>query len=218
LTFVDRYGKALYDSLTAIGLVSSASKQHREGETELPSADGKDPAFLEKWFMNGLRSLPTNEDLRRHYFWQSRRLGSHEKEKFASEKRVSRLHRLWKARWHSAVEILTSDNPASKSTGNYHWQSSFAVVEGRRFLLWESVVAFDSGELATGHVVLSGHAGITNPSPVEAREIPEEVVSRVVSIFGRGSGGQQRVTMILPDAMAKTALETAVSEIASKDH
>jgi hypothetical protein len=217
---LDRYGSTVYDSLAALGLVHSARKNGKEA-TEISSGDGsKDSAYLEKWFMNGLRSLPTNEDLRRAYFWESRRLGSYENEKFASEKRMSRLRRLWKARWHSAVEILTSDDPASKSTGGEtrsHWKSAFAVIEGRRFLLWESVVAFDSGELATGHVVFAGHAGITNPSPVEVREIPEEIVSRVVSIFGRGSDEQQRVTMILPDANAKTTLEAAVSEIASKD-
>lgn len=191
--------------------------EKEESPTEVSSGDKNDPAFLEKWFMNGLRSLPTNEDLRRAYFWESRRLGSYENEKFASEKRVSRLRRLWKARWHSTVEILTKDDQSSGSETQSHWKSAFAVIEGRRFLLWDSVLAFDSGELAIGHVVFLGHAGITNPSPVEAREIPEEIVSRVVSIFGRGSGEQKRVTMILPDANAKTTLEDAVFEIASKD-
>lgn len=169
---------------------------------------------VETWFTNALRSLPTNEDLRRAYFWECRRLRSYEKEKFASAKRISRLDRLWKARWHSTVEILANDDD-----GSPHWKSAFAVIEGRRFLLWESVMAFDSGALATGNVVFAGHAGMTSPSPVEMRGIQEDVVRlRVASIFGRGSGGKQtRMTMILPDAAKKATLEAAVSETVLKD-
>lgn len=179
-----------------------------------------DPAFLQKWFLNGIRSLPTNEDLRRAYFWESRRLGSKENEKFASEKRVSRLSRLWKASWHSMIEIRSIDDTSIKVSGGNtktHWKSAFAVIEGRRFIFWDSVGAFDSGELAAGLVVLSGHAGITTPSPVEMREIPPEVVTRVISIFGKGSSGQQRMTIVLPDSKTKETFEATVSEITSKD-
>eukprot|EP00429_Kryptoperidinium_foliaceum_P034029 CAMPEP_0176170430 /NCGR_PEP_ID=MMETSP0120_2-20121206/87253_1 /TAXON_ID=160619 /ORGANISM="Kryptoperidinium foliaceum, Strain CCMP 1326" /LENGTH=135 /DNA_ID=CAMNT_0017508239 /DNA_START=258 /DNA_END=662 /DNA_ORIENTATION=- len=132
-----------------------------------------------------INSLPTNEDLRRAYFWETRRLGARENEKFASEKRVARLERLWKARWHASVEVRSNDE---KEQAQSHWKSVFAVLEGRRFIFWASVAAFDSGELATGFLVLAGHAGITTISPIEAREIPEEsMLERAVTIFGKGS-------------------------------
>lgn len=215
--FVERYGPKFSRMMASIGL----KKKMNEHKGENRHIDlTKDPAFLEKWMTNAIRSLPTYEDLRKAYFWESRRLGSRENEKFASEKRVSRLNRLWKASWHSTLEIRSIDAGSTKTTGVNgppHWKNAFAVVEGRRFVFWDSVSAFDSGELASGLVILSGHAGIATPSPVEMREIPAEVAARVVTIFGKGSTGQQRITMVLPDATAREKFETTVTDIISKD-
>jgi hypothetical protein len=164
--------------------------------------------------------LPTNEDLRRAYFWESQRLGCDENEKFASEKRVARLERLWKSRWHSTVEIRAVDDPTLEDRDEHSessWNHVFVVLEGRRFIFWGSVADFDRGELATGLLVLSGHAGITTPSPIEMREIPKDRTSRVVTLFGKGAAGQERMTIILPDERARRSLEAAVSEMTSKD-
>jgi hypothetical protein len=204
-------------TLARIGLKKKGNKD--KGLTR-DNVRSQDPAFLQKWLTNAIRGLPTYEDLRKAYFWESRRMGSWENEKFASEKRVSRLNRLWKASWHSTVEIRSIDNGNAKATGangQTQWKNAFAVVEGRRFVFWDSVSAFDSGELASGLVILSGHAGIATPSPVEMREIATEVAARVVTIFGKGSTGQQRITMVLPDTTARETFETTVTDIISKD-
>ena len=214
---MERYGPKLSDALARIGLKKKGNKHKGENRDVVRA---QDPAFLQKWITNAIRGLPTYEDLRKAYFWESRRLGSRENEKFASEKRVSRLNRLWKASWHSTVEIRSIDDGSAKTTGvngPTHWKNAFAVVEGRRFVFWDSVGAFDSGELATGLVILSGHAGIATPSPVEMREIPAEVASRVVTIFGKGSTGQQRITMVLPDTTVRENFEATVTDIISKE-
>lgn len=177
---------------------------------------GESPACLKMWLTNGLRSLPTIEDLRRAYFWEARRLGAKENEKYAAERREVRLQHLWKARWYSTVEILVDREKVSAGDCAAQWTRSFAVVEGRRFVFWESLLAFDNGELGTS-LSLSGHSGITNPSPVEIREIPEGAVSRAVTIFGKGPTGQQRMTMILPDTSSKAALEKVMLEVGQKD-
>ena len=95
------------------------------------------------------------------------------------------------------------------------WKTAFAVVEGRRFLYWDSVSAFDSGELAVGGVLFSGHAGITSPSPLEVRGL--ENPELVVTLFGKGPQGQQRLTLRLTDATSKTSLENILLEITTKD-
>jgi hypothetical protein len=210
-SFVDRYQDVIFGRDTE----KNDTAPHRH-----VSSDEADPAFLQKWAANMLRSLPTNEDLRRAYFWESQRLGYHENEKFASEKRVARLKRLWKASWHSAVEIRAVDDPTSQDRDEVSesaWNNVFVVLEGRRFIFWHTVGDFDRGELASGLLALSGHAGITTPSPIEMREIPEGSASRVVTLFGKGAHGQQRMTMILPDEMSKRTLEASVSEVTSKD-
>lgn len=45
------------------------SKEFLELEVERP----KSPISI--WIMNAIRGLPTNEDLRKAYFWESRRVG-----------------------------------------------------------------------------------------------------------------------------------------------
>lgn len=210
-TFADRYNDTIFNS---------SRRTQKKKISNHSQSEERDPAFLEKWVTNMLKSLPTNEDLRRAYFWESRRLGSHEHEKFASQKRVERLERLWKARWHSTVEIRAIDDPTTKGgddSPDYGWNSVFVVLEGRRLIFWQSVADFDSGELAKGLLSLSGHAGISTPSPIEMREIPVECSNQTVTVFGKGDDGQQRMTIILPDEMAKKALEAAISEAISKD-
>ena len=210
-TFVDRYRDLIFGLSTEKNTITPDRLPSRSDET--------DPAFLQKWIGNMLRSLPTNEDLRRAYFWESRRVGSYENERFASEKRVARLERLWKSRWHSTVEIRAVDDPTSRhrDEDSGAWNNVFVVLEGRRFIFWRTVADFDRGELASGLLVLSGHSGITTPSPIETREIPHDRANRVVTIFGKGAEGQERMTMILPDEMGKRSLEAAVSEMTSKD-
>ena len=217
-TFVARYSNSVRMLLTMVSITSCGGKHRRTASAVVGSAEHS--ACFQKWLTNAIRSSPTNEDLRRAYFWESRRLGSQENEKFAAKKRNIRLNRLWKARWYSTVEILTGHAPRAKSTtggASSQRKRAFAVIEGRRFILWESVSAFDNGELATGLVSFSGHAGITNPSPVELREIPKDAAIRAVTVFGKGPTGQQRLTLVLQDITMKTALEEAVQEIESKD-
>jgi len=176
--------------------------------------------FLQKCITNMIRSLPTNEDLRRAYYWESRRLGHDENQRFASEKRATRLERLWKSRWHSTVEIRAVDDPTSEDrdeSSESVWNDVFVVLEGRRFIFWKTVSDFDRGELSSGLLILSGHAGITTPSPIEMREIPRDTASRVVTLFGKGAQGQERMTIVLPDEMSRRSLEAAVSEMTSKD-
>jgi hypothetical protein len=61
---------------------------------------------VSQWILNALRGLPTSEDLRKTYFWESRRLGAREMEAHPAKKRKSRMERLWRVQWHGTIEIL----------------------------------------------------------------------------------------------------------------
>jgi hypothetical protein len=218
VTFVARFGGEL-------GLV--ASKKHyaspkglrRRSEHQEPRSSSESKVRDEPtspfviWINNAIRSLPTNEDLRKAYFWESRRLGAEQAEKHASEKRESRLRKLWKAKWYASVNLLFHDEESDHP--NFYKEPCFAVIQGHSFIWWYSVQDFDNGELPDGKLFLSGHAGLGGPSPLEMRELSQEELPRCLSIFGRGSDGQQKVVMILPDASTKDALETAVAESSS---
>ena len=76
---------------------------------------------------------------------------------------------------------------------------------------------FDNGELPVGRIFLSGHAGLTGPSPIEMKELTSEELPRIVGIFGRGLHGQERVTILTPDSVAQEQFQDTVREVFLKD-
>jgi len=98
-----------------------------------------------------------------------------------------------------------------RGNGADHKKLIFAVVQGHRFLWWNSVDEFDEGELPSGKVILSGHAGLGGPSPIEMKQLDKEKELHLcLTIFGRGNVGQERVTLLLPDEGVKQDLENAI--------
>jgi hypothetical protein len=217
VTFLDRFGY-LFNSSTV-----TTDQSGKLVEPAPPSAnpeESKKTSPVVTWIMNAIRGLPTDEDLRKTYFWESRRKGARETENDAAAKRLSRLQRLWKAQWYSSIKLrlqnVRRDSSSADSKAS-HWENVFAIVQGHRFLWWHSVREFDNGELPSGRIFLSGHAGLATPSPLEMREFTPEELKLVVSIFGRGKTNQERVTLLAPDAEMKERLEDAVLGVADKD-
>ena len=160
---------------------------------------------IASWILNAVRGLPTQEDLRKTYFWESRRKGYIESNKYATEKRRSRLRQLWQAQWHSVIKLrVNSDGKIAQ------WERVFAIIQGHRFLWWRNVLDFDNGELPTGRIFLSGHAGLTGPSPLEMRELLPEELPLTVTIFGRGISGQERLMLLAPDVTTKDNIENEI--------
>jgi hypothetical protein len=192
---------------------------HTQAKEEARFAENNKKGTIAVWIMNAIHSLPTSEDLRKTYFWESRRLGAQESEKYASEKRLSRLRGLWKAQWYSPIKLRLPDVYGSPTNDEHTstWQPSFAVIQGHRFLWWRSVQDFDNGKLPAGRIVLSGHSGLTGPSPIESRELSREERFLVVGIFGRGLNDQERVIMLMPDSATKERLESTILVVAFKD-
>jgi len=161
--------------------------------------------------MNAFRGIPTNEDIRRAYFWESRRLAAREAELYSTQKRKKRLESLWRATWYSSVQMSCSDGDRSTLI----WKTSFAMVQGHRFLWWNSVKEFDDGLPPAGYVFLAGHAGLATPNPLEVRQMDEEQRTRMVCLFGRGVDKQERITMLTPNAESKAELERSISSALS---
>lgn len=159
------------------------------------------------WLMNAIRGLPTDEDLRKTYYWESRRLGCQEMESQAEEKRKARLRRLWKATWYSSVHMLRALDGSTLLSRD----AVFAMIQGHRFLWWRSVRDFDNGEAPIGRIFLAGHAGIATPSPLEMRAMSDDEVPRVVIVFGRGTEGQEKHAILTPDISVKDSFERAVA-------
>jgi len=211
ITFVDKYVKKLLGIKSKKKSAESAIEIDQNGGLELDDKERKASPFGIK-ITNAVRSIPTNEDLRKTYFWESRQLGTEKAKKYAVEKRESRLKKLWKAKWHSSMKILVQDSERDQSQQPmFHWESGFAVVQGHRFIWWTSADEFDDGELPNGKVILSGHAGLGGPSPIEMKKLDmEKELPLCLTVFGKGFAGQERITMLLPEKTVKQNLENAV--------
>jgi len=208
--FASRFGKLL----KSVKRRSKTEKNRKDDEEEEPSSP------YVTWIMNAIRGLPTDEDIRKTYFWECRKLRAHEMCTQAESKRSARLQRLWRAQWYSSVHILRSASALGKkggiagagTTGDQQKKSTaFAMILGHRFLWWRSVADFDGGEPPSGRIFLAGHAGLATPSPIEMRSIDKADVPRLTCIFGRGMDGQEKITVIAPSADVKEQLELAVS-------
>jgi hypothetical protein len=157
------------------------------------------------WIMNSFLGLPTDEDIRKTYFWECRQKRSRIISSRATEKRILRLKRLWRAQWYSQVLMLRAKDDVTVERVKV-----FALVQGHRFLWWSSAEEFDDGEKALGRILLSGHAGLTTPSPIEMRFFDKGEFARMVGIFGRGLDKQEKVIIITPSEKIKEGLEVAI--------
>lgn len=165
-------------------------------------------------FVNAIRSLPTSEDLRKASYWEKLRVDHTLAEKRESKKREARLKKLWKSQWFSNVKLKAQ----SDKDREFLWVPAFAVVQGHFFLWWDHARDFDQGEQPEGKVYLSGHAGLTGPSPLEMRELSPEDLSCFVGIFGRGLKGQARISILTESSQLKSSLEDVILHLEAKNN
>ena len=131
----------------------------------------------------------------------------------AMAKRQTRLEKLWKAKWHGALELKEKKSEQATSPSSprkWSWETAFGLIEGHRFIWWRSEKHFDTGEAPLGQIFFAGHSGLAGLSPLELRELSMEEIPFVVSIFGRGSQMQQKITLLAPSSDIKDSLENAV--------
>lgn len=66
------------------------------------------------------------------------------------------------------------------------------------------------GDAPMGQIFFAGHSGLAGLSPLDLRELSNEEIPFVVSVFGRSSHGQLKVTFLTPSSDAKDSLENNV--------
>lgn len=206
--FVSRFGPALIDR----GILGKPKESPRCSGGQHAAAP------LSVWLSNAFDSIPTDDDLRKAYFWECARISDAESCKLATMRRGSRLEQLWNAKWYSALKIREArGSQGGAGSRCWSWETRFGVVHGRRLLIWSTESSFDNGDPPMVRVILSGHAGLAGLSPLDVRELSRDEVSRVANIFGRGIHGQVKLMLLLPDESAKDTLEETVLAAALKD-
>jgi hypothetical protein len=113
----------------------------------------------------------------------------------AKSKRIGRLTRLWKALWFGTMKMkMHSDGKSSKV--NWKWETVFVVVQIHRIIWWRDERHFDEADPPKGFLILSGHAGVGNLSPIDAKEFKDDEIERAIHVFGRGKRDQEKVCFL----------------------
>jgi hypothetical protein len=130
--------------------------------------------------LNLIASTPTNEDLRRFYFWESKRRGEAERSRLATKRRMGRLSAIWQAKWQGVCMVRDSTK----------FRRSFVVLQSHRISWWRDERDFDEGGDCAGQILFIGHCGLSGLSPLDLREMESEEDRRVcTNVFGRGRAG-----------------------------
>jgi hypothetical protein len=167
-----QYAATYYAKFISVPKVAKADTPDEDEEDAAPSGN-----IVENFFL----SIPTDEDLRRTYFWESQRVGEREREKFANTKRQTRLQKLWKASWHGTVKVKEkrSDSSSLQSKRTWSWDTAFVLIEGHRFIWWRSEKHFDTGEAPLGQIFFAGHSGLVR----HLHEISDQLANFLLSTF-----------------------------------
>uniref|UniRef100_A0A7R9ZHB4 C2 domain-containing protein n=1 Tax=Pseudictyota dubia TaxID=2749911 RepID=A0A7R9ZHB4_9STRA len=200
--------------------IESPNRRDAGSDISAPMHDDDEPRKPSPFatrLANFFTSLPTDEDLRRTYFWEARRVGEMERQKLAATKRKSRLRKLWRAQWFGTLEVKEQLMHANAAGRRWVWETAFALIQGHRFVWWRSEKHFDDGEAPMGNIFFAGHAGLAGLSPLDLRELTPEEIPLVICIFGRGMEGQQKITLLASSRQIKDALEDAVINVSEKN-
>jgi hypothetical protein len=206
-----RFKQAQYTVTFKAAFSKQESSSHDIRDPNSEQKDNYDPILTR--MINFFTSVPTNEDLRRYYFWEAVKVGEVERELLASKKRAARLTKLWKAQWFGKLELKVKISAALSSEREWEWKTIFCIIQGHRFIWWESEKDFDEGENPSGQIYFAGHSGLAGLSPLELRELKPDEVPLVVNIFGRGAsrGGEQtKLSLLTQDLQTKQRFEASV--------
>jgi hypothetical protein len=204
---LQQFGMGLYVKMTR-----EARRKRRKLEKKRKR--GRPEEEKEEWgnpVLNLISSVPTGEDLRRNYFWESFRRGQVEKNVMEKKRREARLREIWKAKFARCVKL--------RMEGEGGWKSVFLVLQSHRIIWFKDEKDFDDGELSIGMLLFVGHSGLSGLSPLELKVMSREEGMHCVTVFGRGEEGsegktdQMKRTFLCKDMEEKQLLEDMLLEI-----
>lgn len=157
---------------------------------------------------NFLESIPNDADLR-DIFAEERKhhvqISENERKKTLNNLLIRAVEECY---WQGFVR--------SKREPRGEWEEVFLVVQSRRMVWYARDDDVSEGIPCEGQLLLHGHSGTTQPSPVELREIGDD--SKVLSIFGSDPQGKPTRKTILCESSSdrdhlRSVLEVRIADL-----
>jgi hypothetical protein len=170
-----------------------------------------DPLPTEIRFFNTIETLPNDDDIQNAYNREQKAYLNTKNDEEKLRMRHGKLNLIFRSVWQGYVQIK------SLGIGNgVVWLNAYLVLQETRIVWWLKEDEIDAGKAPQQQLLLFGHAGITQPSPVDVREIGDD--SRLVTIFGRDSHGiPHKWTVLCRDVESRETLILAVNSIVDSD-
>ena len=170
-----------------------------------------DPVPNEIRLQNIMEALPNDDDIQKAYFREQKAFVKSKEDELKLKSRFTKLNLVSKALWQGNVLIKAI------GIGNgIVWTPAFSVLQETRFVWWHKEEDVDEGKAPQGQLLLFGHAGITQPSPVDVRDIGGD--SHIATIFGRDPHGMpHKWTVVCKDYDTKENLISVVNNIVEKN-
>jgi hypothetical protein len=152
-------------------------------------------------FFNLLEAVPNDDELEKVFADENAAYLSALEEDKRNLMSWGRLNLIHACHWSGCVQI----KGLTVLGGGTTWDEAYLVIQGRRLVWWTREEDM-SVSAPIGHILLYGHAGTTQPSPVDIRDMGGDD-SRILAIFGMDVNGKpNRRTVICKDATDKTVL------------
>jgi len=165
---------------------------------------------------NLLLSMPNDLQVEEAYRRPREVLEAQQEEKSRDESRKAKLNLFFgSSMWDGVI----SEVRLVSSNGNRGgWEKGcYLVIQGHRLAWWSSEKAVEDGISPIGQLLLQGHSGVTSPSPVDVKDVGEEMAERLLTVFGKGKDSLPLMMTILAETEEdKQEIEDAVNIICMK--
>ena len=162
---------------------------------------------------NLLQSIANDDDLE-HLFSKERKAAVRDwQRQKAALIRKRQLELVFKSSWEGYCKIKYADASlgAAAAGAQQQWEDAYLILQGRRLVWWANKRAIRDCRPCSGQVLLFGHSGLTQPSPVDVREVGEEHSARLLAVFGSdAAGAPQKCTILCRDSIAAASVSETV--------
>uniref|UniRef100_A0A7S3H4W7 Uncharacterized protein n=1 Tax=Spumella elongata TaxID=89044 RepID=A0A7S3H4W7_9STRA len=166
-------------------------------------------------FGNLVQSIPNDDDLAQIYGTEKRAYAASKQAEWKHTEKSRKLQLVLDSPWHGLVSIKGSSSSSGHLAGSgEEWVEVFLLLQGRRLVWWVSEEALDQGKMAAGQLLLCGHSGLAQVSPMDIRKFGGD--SRLIAVFGQDYVGRpQKLSILLQDSDSKQSLYALLNALSS---
>jgi len=140
----------------------------------LPIPEGRSSMIR---FGNLIQSIPNDDDIAQIYSAEKKAFATAKQAEWRATEKSRKLELVLASPWRGRVCIKGSSSSSHHAGGlGDEWAEVYLMLQGRRLVWWVSEDALDQGKVAAGQLLLCGHSGLAQVSPMDIRKVPTRML------------------------------------------